>query len=88
MGCKTTFRVEMLDGGTVDMDFGEDATDSLRQTLDRATTILACPDCGDLVPVTGGVPRREMPRCARCEDPLQGVAEVTIVGVEEESDDG
>jgi hypothetical protein len=80
----TIFRVEFLDGRTVDMEFGEDATRSLRETLDRSTTIVACPDCGDLAPITGGIPTREMPRCARCDDEMRGVVEVTIVEKDDE----
>lgn len=78
----TTFRVETVDAGTVDMSFGAEDAASLRELLDDASTILACPDCGDLAPVTGGIPRREMPRCPRCEDPLHGVVEVTVVEME------
>ena len=72
----TTFRVEFVTGETVDMEFGDEATESLRNLLPQATTILGCPDCGDLAPITGGIPQREMPRCARCEDELTGVTEV------------
>lgn len=72
----TTFRVEFLTGETVEMSFDADDTRSLRSLLDRATTILGCPDCGDLAPVTGGIPTREMPLCPRCEEPLRGVTEV------------
>jgi uncharacterized protein YbaR (Trm112 family) len=74
----TTFRVEFLDGRPVDMEFDTDATRSLRRTLDQATTIVACPDCGDLCPITGGIPTT-MPQCARCDDPMHGVTEVTVV---------
>jgi hypothetical protein len=80
----TTFRVEFLDGQTVDMEFDEDTAHSLHETLDRSTTIVACPDCGDLAPITGGIPTREMPRCARCDDEMRGVTEVTIVEKDDE----
>jgi len=72
----TTFRVEFISGETVDMEFGNGAAESLRELLPQATTMLGCPDCGNLVPVTGGIPKREMPRCAHCEDELTGVTEV------------
>jgi hypothetical protein len=72
----TTFRVEFITGETVDMEFESEAAESLRNLLPQATTILGCPDCGDLVPVTGGIPKRESPRCARCEGELTGATEV------------
>jgi len=72
----TTFQVEFVTGETVDMEFKDEAAESLQNLLPQATTILGCPDCGDLAPVTGGIPKREMPRCARCEDELTGVTEV------------
>lgn len=71
-----TFRVEFVGGRTVDMEFGTDAAESLRELLPKATTILGCADCGDLCPVTGGAPRREMPPCARCDEPMSGVTTV------------
>jgi len=83
----TTFRVEFITGETVDMGFGDEATESLRELLPKAATILGCPDCGDLVPVTGGIPKREMPRCARCDDKLTGVTEVQELSQEEDTDD-
>ena len=72
----TTFRVEFLTGETVDMEYKAEAAESLRGLLDEATTILGCPDCGNLAPVTGGIPQREMPPCARCDEPMHGVTEV------------
>lgn len=72
----TTFRVEFVTGETVDMEYDEDAADSLRNLLPQATTIVGCPDCGDLAPITGGIPTREMPPCARCDEPMTGVTEV------------
>ena len=83
----TTFQVEFITGETVDMEFGAEATASLRNLLPQATTILGCPDCGDLVPVTGGIPKREMPRCARCEDELTGVTEVHERNKKEDTDE-
>ena len=83
----TTFRVEFMTGKTVDMEFGDEATESLRNLLPQATTILGCPDCGDLVPVTGGIPKREMPRCARCDDELTGVTEVHELNQEGDTDE-
>lgn len=68
------YRVELVTGETALMSFSE-GVDELEEHLDEAETILACPDCGDLVPVTGGVPQK-MPRCPFCGDPLQGVDEV------------
>jgi len=83
----TTFRVEFITGETVDMEFDDEATESLRDLLPQATTNLGCPDCGDLVPVTGGIPTREMPRCARCEDELTGVTEVHELTQEGDTDE-
>jgi hypothetical protein len=82
-----TFRVEFVTGETVDMEFGDEAAESLRDLLPQATTILGCPDCGDLVPVTGGIPTREMPRCARCEGELTGVTEVHELNQEGDTDE-
>ena len=84
MSDDVTFRVETLTAGTVDMGFDEETAESLRAHLDEAITILACPDCGDLAPVTGGIPTREMPRCPRCEKPLHGVVEVTEIEATDE----
>jgi hypothetical protein len=81
----TTFRVEFLDGRMVDMEFDTDATRSLWRTLDQAATIVACPDCGDLCPITGGIPTA-MPLCAFCGDPMYGVTEVTVVREGDEDD--
>ena len=85
--CTTAFRVEFITGETVDMEFGDGATESLRDLLPQATTILGCPDCGDLVPVTGGIPTREMPRCARCKGELTGVTEVHELTQEGDTDE-
>jgi len=87
MNDETTFRVEFITGETVDMGFEDEAAESLRTLLPQATTILGCPDCGDLAPVTGGIPKREMPRCARCEDELTGVTEVHELDLEEDTDE-
>lgn len=72
----TTFRVEFVTGEAVDMEFEADAAASLRDLLPQATTIVGCPDCGDLAPITGGIPQREMPPCARCDEAMTGVTDV------------
>jgi predicted RNA-binding Zn-ribbon protein involved in translation (DUF1610 family) len=75
---KVTFRVEFLTGETVDMAYPDDEAHEIARKLDAATTILGCPECGDLAPVTGpagAVPDR-MPACPACGDPLHGVTEV------------
>lgn len=82
----TTFRVEFITGRTVDMEFGGEATKSLRESLSNATTILGCPDCGDLAPVTGGIPLREMPRCLGCGAELTGVTVVHELKQEGDTD--
>lgn len=87
MNDETTFRVEFITGETVDMGFEDEAAESLRTLLPQATIILGCPDCGDLAPVTGGIPKREMPQCARCEDELTGVTEVHELDLEEDTDE-
>ena len=87
MSEQTTFRTEFVTGEIVDMGFRDEAAESLRNLLSEATTILGCPDCGNLVPVTGGIPKREMPRCARCEDELIGVTEVHELERERETDE-
>lgn len=84
----TTFRVTTLDDTTADLRYPDDVADDLRRTLDRATTIVACLDCGDLAPITGGLPEREMPPCARCGEPMQGVTKVSVVEDDEVVFDG
>jgi len=69
------FRVEFVDGENVRMGYNPADAEAVRADLDRATTIIGCPDCGDLAPVTGGVPA-QMPPCPRCGEPLHGVTEV------------
>lgn len=70
------FRVEFLTGETVDLGYDPDTADEIADLLDQATTILGCPDCGDLAPVTGGIPTERMPRCPGCQNELKGVTEV------------
>jgi len=70
------FEVKTLTAGRTVMEYSEERAESLREELDRALTVLACPDCGDLAPVTGGIPR-SMPLCPVCGDLMHGVVEVT-----------
>lgn len=75
MSEQALYRVTLVSGEEALMSFAAEEVDALEEHLDDAETILACPDCGDLVPVTGGVPRT-MPSCPVCGDPLEGVDEV------------
>jgi len=79
--------VTTVEGSTADFRYSDDVVEDLRTDLDRAETIVACLDCGDLAPITGGLPEREMPPCARCDEPMTGVADVTVVADGQEDDD-
>lgn len=69
------YEVVTIPTGTVQMEFDASTASSLEHRLDEATTILACTECGDLAPVSGGLPR-SMPNCPICGKPMEGVLEV------------
>jgi hypothetical protein len=54
---------------------------ALAWDLNRATTIVACREGHDIIPITGGIPKREMPRCARCDREAVGVVKIEVVAV-------
>jgi len=81
---KVVFEVETLTAGTFRAGYSPESATALADDLDRATTIVACPDGHAIIPVTGGVPKREMPRCGRCDQETVGVVEVSVVGVPDE----
>lgn len=78
---KVVFEVETLTAGTFQAGYSPEAAKALADDLDRATTIVACPDGHDIIPITGGVPKREMPRCGRCDRETVGVVEIEVVAV-------
>lgn len=72
------FRVETLTAGTFEVGYSPETAKELAHDLDRATTIVACPDGHDICPITGGI-SRVMPRCRRCNQKMHGVVEVAVV---------
>lgn len=81
------FEVETLTAGVLQVGYQPEDAMALANDLDRATTIVACPEGHSVMPITGGIPRREMPRCARCDREAVGVVEITVVSVPDEGGD-
>lgn len=78
---KVVFEVETLTAGTFRAGYSPDSAKALANNLDRATTIVACPEGHDIIPITGGIPKREMPQCGRCNRVAVGVVEIEVVAV-------
>ncbi|RLM94372.1 hypothetical protein [Haloarcula sp. Atlit-7R] len=84
---QVVFEVETLTHGSFRAGYSPKSAKALARDLDRATTIVACPDGHDIIPITGGVPKREMPRCGRCDRETVGVVEIEVVAVPNGDDD-
>ena len=84
---QVVFNVETLTHGSFNAGYSPKSAMALARDLDRATTIVACPEGHDIIPITGGIPRREMPRCARCGRVAVGVIKIEVVAVPNGDDD-
>lgn len=78
---KVVFEVETLTHGSFRAGYSPESAQALARDLDRATTIVACPEGHDIIPITGGIPMREMPRCGRCDGETAGVVKIEVVAV-------
>jgi len=85
---QVVFEVETLTHGSFRAGFSPEAAKELAWTLDCATTIVACPEGHDIIPITGGIPKRKMPRCGQCDRGTVGVIEIEVVSVPNSDDDG
>ncbi|TKR27970.1 hypothetical protein [Natronomonas salsuginis] len=84
---QVVFEVVTLTHGSFRAGYSPESALALARDLDRATTIVACREGHDIIPITGGIPKREMPRCGRCNRKAVGVVKVEVVAVPNSDDD-
>jgi hypothetical protein len=85
---QVVFEVETLTHGSFRAGFSPEVAKELAWTLDCAATIVACPEGHDIIPIIGGIPKREMPRCDHCDRVAVGVIKIEVVNVPTSDNDG
>lgn len=83
---KSSYCAKTLTGRTVNLSFDTVTNALIRRVLDGTVPIVVCPDCSDFTTITDGNSKREILRCAHCDDPMVGVTDVTEI--EETNDTG